>query len=96
MGYNGILGGFYLKFLKKYDNLYTIIEYKDTLINDSDKKMTQAFNVIIEKDADGYFVASVPSLKGCHTQAKSYDELIERIQEAIELCLEMEKEEFEP
>jgi predicted RNase H-like HicB family nuclease len=58
--------------------------------------MTQAFNVIIEKDADGYFVASVPSLKGCHTQAKSYGELIKRIQEAIELCLEMEKEEFEP
>ncbi len=58
--------------------------------------MTKQFNVIIEKDADGYLVASVPSLKGCHTQAKSYDELIERIQEAIELCLEMENEEFEP
>ncbi len=58
--------------------------------------MTQKFNVIIEKDADGYLVASVPSLKGCHTQAKSYDELIERIQEAIELCLAMENEEFEP
>ena len=58
--------------------------------------MAQQFNVIIEKDADAYLVASVPSLKGCHTQAKSYDELIERIQEAIELCLEMENEEFEP
>ena len=58
--------------------------------------MKQYFNVIIEKDADGYLVASVPALKGCHTQAKSYDELIERIQEAIELCLEMENEEFEP
>ncbi|MDJ0729435.1 MAG: type II toxin-antitoxin system HicB family antitoxin [Crocosphaera sp.] len=58
--------------------------------------MTQSYNVIIEKDADGYLVASVPGLKGCHTQAKSYDELIERIQEAIELCLEMENEEFEP
>jgi predicted RNase H-like HicB family nuclease len=58
--------------------------------------MTQSFNVIIEKDADGYLVASVPALKGCHTQAKSYDELIQRIQEAIELCLEMQNEEFEP
>ncbi len=58
--------------------------------------MAQSYNVIIEKDADGYLVASVPGLKGCHTQAKSYDELIERIQEAIELCLEMENEEFEP
>ena len=58
--------------------------------------MKKYFNVIIEKDADGYLVASVPALKGCHTQAKSYDELIERIQEAIELCLEIENEEFEP
>ncbi len=58
--------------------------------------MKQQFNVIIEKDADGYLVASVPALKGCHTQAKSYDELIERIKEAIELCLEMENPDFEP
>ena len=56
----------------------------------------QYFNVIIEKDADGYLVASVPTLKGCHTQAKSYDELMVRIQEAIALCLEMENEGFEP
>lgn len=54
--------------------------------------MSQYFNVIIEKDTDGYLVASVPSLKGCHTQAKSFDELMERITEAIELCLEMENE----
>ncbi|WP_416245105.1 type II toxin-antitoxin system HicB family antitoxin [Crocosphaera sp. XPORK-15E] len=48
--------------------------------------MTRYFNVIIEKDGDGYLVASVPSLKGCHTQAKTFDELMERIKEAIELC----------
>ena len=58
--------------------------------------INQYFNVIVEKDCDGYLVASVPALKGCHTQAKSYDQLMERIQEAIELCLEMEDEEFEP
>lgn len=52
--------------------------------------MKKEFNVIIEKDEDGYFVASVPSLHGCHTQAKSLDTLIIRIQEAIELCLEVE------
>ncbi len=34
--------------------------------------MSREFNVIIERDADGYFVASVPTLKGCHTQAKSF------------------------
>ncbi|OUL30656.1 HicB family protein [Nostoc sp. T09] len=54
--------------------------------------MKREFNVIIEKDEDGYFVASVPSLPGCHTQAKSLDELTERIQEAILLCLEFEEE----
>jgi predicted RNase H-like HicB family nuclease len=52
--------------------------------------MRKEFNVILEKDADGYFVASIPSLKGCHTQAKSLDILMERIQEAAELCVEFE------
>jgi predicted RNase H-like HicB family nuclease len=50
------------------------------------------FNVIVEQDEDGYFVASVPALRGCHTQAKSRDELTSRIKEAIELCLEVEQE----
>ena len=52
--------------------------------------MTKEFNVIIERDEEGYYVASVPELKGCHTQAKSLDKLMERIREAIELCLEVE------
>ena len=33
-------------------------------------------------------IASVPDLPGCHTQAKSLDKLLDRIKEAIELCLE--------
>jgi len=52
--------------------------------------MSKYFNVVIEKDSDGYLIASVPELKGCHTQAKSLDELMKRIKEAIELCLEVE------
>ena len=48
------------------------------------------FNVIIEKDKDDYFFAIVPGLPGCHTQAKSLDELIKRVKEAIELYLEVE------
>lgn len=58
--------------------------------------MKREFNVIIERDSHGYFVASVPSLRGCHTQAKSLDTLMKRIQEAIELCLEVEESDLEP
>jgi predicted RNase H-like HicB family nuclease len=50
--------------------------------------MTREFTVVIERDSEGYFVASVPSLPGCHTQAKSRDELDTRVREAIALCLE--------
>ena len=52
--------------------------------------MTREFNVVIEQDEDGHFVASVPALRGCHTQAKTLPTLIERIKEAIKLCLEVE------
>ena len=58
--------------------------------------MSREFNVIIERDADGYFVASVPSIPGCHTQAKSLDELMKWIREAIELCLEVDENQIEP
>lgn len=54
--------------------------------------MSHDFDVIIERDAEGYYVASVPSLPGCHTQARSLDELSERIKEAIALYLEVEGE----
>jgi predicted RNase H-like HicB family nuclease len=50
--------------------------------------MTRHFNVVIEKDEDGYYVASVPSLPGCHTQARSLDELMDRVREAIAAYLD--------
>ena len=50
--------------------------------------MAREFNVVIERDADGMFVASVPSLPGCYTQASSREELMDRIREAIALHLE--------
>ena len=50
--------------------------------------MKRDFDVVIERDADGYFVGSVPACPGCHTQAKSLDTLVERMREAIELWLE--------
>ncbi len=46
------------------------------------------FTILIEKDEDGVYVGSVPALKGCHTQAKTVEELLPRIKEVIELCLE--------
>lgn len=52
--------------------------------------MTRQFDVVVERDAEGFFVASVPALPGCHTQAKSLDELMARIREAVELCLEVQ------
>lgn len=50
------------------------------------------FNVIIEKDEDGWLVSEAVGLQGCHTQAKTMDELIKRTREAIQLCLESEQD----
>lgn len=49
--------------------------------------MTKTFQVIIEKGEDGYLIAEVVGLPGCHTQAKTYDQLLERTKEAITLYL---------
>ena len=54
-------------------------------------KSAKQYKVIIERDEDGYFVASVPALPGCYTQAKNLDTLHERIQEVISLCLSAAK-----
>jgi predicted RNase H-like HicB family nuclease len=54
--------------------------------------MSLEFTVIIEQDEEKYYVATVPQLHGCHTQARSLDELMVRVKEAIELCLEVEAE----
>ena len=52
--------------------------------------MQKEYDVIIEQDSEGYFVATVPALTGCHTQAKSLDELMERVKEAVALYLDVE------
>ncbi len=57
--------------------------------------MQREFSVVIERDSEGYYVASVPALRGCHTQAKSLDQVMERIREAIELCLEVQGKDTE-
>ena len=53
-------------------------------------KNQRKFTVVIERDEEGYYVATVPALRGCHTQAKSLDTLMKRVREAIELCLDVE------
>lgn len=54
--------------------------------------MKKTYSVVIEMDEDGYYVATVPELEGCHTQAKTLDELMERAKEAIKLYLEVERD----
>jgi predicted RNase H-like HicB family nuclease len=56
--------------------------------------MQREFSVVIERDSKGYYVASVPALRGCHTQAKSLDQVMGRIREAVELCVEMNQDKF--
>jgi predicted RNase H-like HicB family nuclease len=51
--------------------------------------MSREFSVVIERDEEGYYVASVPALPGCHTQARSLDELMDRVREAVVLYLEV-------
>lgn len=51
--------------------------------------ITKNFKVIIEQDEDGIFIATAPAIPGCHTQGKTYEQALDRIQEAIELCLEV-------
>ena len=58
--------------------------------------MVRAYDAIIERDAEGHYVARVPELRGCHTQAKSLDVLIRRVREAIAVCLEVDGDDVSP
>ena len=50
------------------------------------------FTVLIEQGEDGAYIATVPSLKSCYTQANTVPELLEKIGEVILLCLDVEKD----
>jgi predicted RNase H-like HicB family nuclease len=56
----------------------------------SENPLERQFEVVIDRDEDGYYVASVPQIPGCHPQARCLDEVMHRISEAAELCLEGE------
>ena len=49
------------------------------------------FTVLIEEDEDGIYVAKVPDIPGCYTQGKTISQVLERIKEAIQVCLEAEE-----
>jgi len=50
------------------------------------------FTVLIEQDEDGIFVAKVPDIQGCYTQGKTVAQAMERVREAIQVCLESDPE----
>ena len=58
--------------------------------------MARELPVLIGQDKEGYLVGGVPELRGCHTQARSLDELMARVREAILLCLDVEGRQEEP
>lgn len=60
------------------------------------EKQILDFTVVIEQDEDGVYVANVPELEGCYTQGKTLQQVLERIKEAIEVCLEGDKGEINP
>lgn len=50
------------------------------------------FPVILEQDEDGVYIASCPILRGCRSYGATIDEALENVREAIELCLEDERD----
>ena len=55
-------------------------------------KPRRTFTIVIEQDEEGCLVATVPTLRGCHTQAKSLDTLMKRVREVMAMCLDAEKD----
>lgn len=47
------------------------------------------FKVIITQDEDGIFLASCPSIPGCHSQGDTYEEAQKNIEKVIKLCLKV-------
>jgi len=55
------------------------------------RKKVYNFVVLIEQDPSGWFVAKVPDIQGCYTQGKTVDQALNRVKEAIRVCMEAEK-----
>ena len=50
------------------------------------------FNITIERDEDGIWIAECPSIPGCVSQGDTKTEAIENIKDAIKICLEVRAE----
>ena len=66
------------------------------MIKNTKKVKKQEFPVLIERDSSGFYFAKVPTIKGCHTQAKTLPELYKRLDEVISLCLEVQEKDGIP
>jgi len=66
------------------------------LAKEASMKQDKKYTVIIELDEAGYYVATVPTLRGCHTQAKTLDTLMKRVREAIQVCVGSDDDQSEP
>jgi len=60
------------------------------------KHKPYSFTVLIEQDEDGWYVAKVPDIQGCATQGKTVQEALDRVKEAIQVCIEAEEYTPEP
>ena len=59
------------------------------------EKKIRNFTVLIEQDEDGIYVAKVLDIPGCYTQGKTVQQAMERIKEAIQVCLESDEEQHQ-
>ncbi len=50
--------------------------------------MGRSFDVLLERGLDGWIVASVPVMPGCHTQGRTKRQALSRIKQALQLCLD--------
>jgi predicted RNase H-like HicB family nuclease len=54
------------------------------------KFKSSGFTVLVEQDEDGMYIATVPDISGCYTQGKTLEQVMGRVKEAIQVCLEVE------
>lgn len=60
------------------------------------EKQVLDFIILIEQDEDRLYIARVPEIEGCYAQGKTLSEVLDRIKEAVEVCLEADKERINP